>query len=147
MRICLLIISLLFCVQSLQAQQYDTGVGLKFGFPIGLTYKQFISDQGAIEAILGVRNGVTGTLVYEHHIEIIDYHVQFYFGGGLSGGIYVNPFDESIPEIALTGITGLEMNFDRIPITFSFDALPKLALRKGDILYLVNGGLAVRYVF
>lgn len=42
-------------VTSLSAQEYRTAIGARLGYPLSASFKQFISDPGAIEIFAGFR--------------------------------------------------------------------------------------------
>ena len=69
---------------------YKSAIGLRFGYPLSVSYKHFISEPGAIEVFAGFRSysyyswfNIGG--LYEHHkpISSVD-GLQWYFGGGAS---------------------------------------------------------------
>lgn len=55
------------------AQDYNTGIGLRGGFTNGLTVKHFISEKAALEGILASRwSGFEITGLYEIHNRAFD---------------------------------------------------------------------------
>ncbi|MGB1207336.1 MAG: hypothetical protein ACPG5B_16940 [Chitinophagales bacterium] len=144
-------LSTTFCV----AQNYERAIGVRLGFPAGLTYKQFTNQNTAYEIMAGVylprginrTNGgfdVTVILMKETQVMVDELHV-FYGGGGHVGSI------ESDVNVGLDVIIGLEFALAQSPIAFSFDAKPGLdlaSLAKGRENFLLSGGgFTLRYTF
>ena len=46
-------IALMFVATLSQAQDYKSAVGLRFGAPLSVSYKTFVSDRGAFEGVAG----------------------------------------------------------------------------------------------
>jgi hypothetical protein len=147
----ILCLSTSFCV----AQNYQRAIGLRLGFPAGLTYKQFTNYNTAFEIMGGVylprgvnqENGgfdVTVILMKETQVMVDELHV-FYGGGGHVGSI------ENDVNIGIDVMVGLEFALARTPIAFSFDAKPGLdfaSLAKGRENFLLSGGgFTLRYTF
>ena len=148
-------IILCFSVTFCMAQNYQRAVGVRLGFPAGLTYKQFTNYNTAYEIMAGVylprgvdkENGgfdVTVIMMKETEIMVEELHV-FYGGGGHVGSI------ENDVNIGLDVIIGLEFALARTPIAFAFDAKPGLdlaSLAKGRENFLLSGGgFTLRYTF
>ncbi len=49
----LMITGLLFFTTTVQAQNYNQGIGIRIGDPLGITYKAYLQRRSAIELILG----------------------------------------------------------------------------------------------
>ena len=150
---------LVACCFAAQAQDYKTAVGLRFGYPTSITLKHFISEQGALEGIIGFR-GYSGYSwvniggLYEHHNAFPDVEgLRWYYGGGAS--LFFWNFDNgfandgaSNTSIGIMGALGLDYKFANAPVNLSLDWLPT---------FFVNGygngfgagytGLSARYTF
>ena len=142
----------------LSAQSYKSAIGARLGYPVSLSYKQFISNQGAIELIAGYRGYAfyrwfnVGAL-YEHHmgeIKGLD-GLNWYIGGG--GSAYFFSFDDAFigdggtsTSFALLGVIGLDYKFKNYPINLSLDWMPAFFLNGfGNGFDGGYGGLSVRY--
>src|SRR5690606_36147238 len=81
---------LLAITMSAQAQDYNTGIGLRGGFSQGLTVKHFVSDKAALEGILHTRwSGLMVTGLYEIHNDIANAPgLRWYYGGGAHIGFW-----------------------------------------------------------
>ncbi len=154
-----LLFSMLFVLamaNDLKAQNYQSAVGLRLGYPLALSYKFFISEPAAIELYLGIR-GYTGYssfnpgAMYLYHFPIngVD-GLNWYVGGGAS--LYVYNFkDNFCPEcgglaFGINGALGLDYKFANAPINLSVDWLPTIVIG-GDYsgFGASQGALAVRY--
>lgn len=126
------------------AQNYKTGIGLRLGYPAGLTFKHFTSEHAALEGIIGYIPGsqsdINLTLLYERHSELFDPTLQFFWGIGGHAGTR-----SSIITFGGDIIGGFEYTFDRSPISICFDLKPTLAYADETIKLLMHGGLSIRY--
>lgn len=154
MRRCLFyIISIITCFNThfIQAQEYDTSVGIRVGTAYGVTIKHFLSEIGAIEGLIVRRqDGFRGIALLEGHFEIADQAFIFIGGGGHAG------FRESGSEgnnafiAGVDAIVGFEYVFDRVPFAFSVDYKPHYEFVNEDNfedLYAQNAGVSFRIVF
>jgi hypothetical protein len=85
----LTLISVLFIGSKALAQsEYKVGVGLRAGWPTGVSAKYFFSDSWAVEAVgTGRYRGIGLTLLLEKHKPLGD-DFNWYFGGGFHGAFY-----------------------------------------------------------
>lgn len=132
-----------------EAQNYDRAIGLRFGFPTGITYKQFVSDVAAVEVILGGGRNVVGpgqgggtiTALLELHAEALDYSLNVVYGAGGHIGFWDGDLN-----LGVDGIFGLEYTPDA-PIVFSLDIKPTLYWWRSDLNLSTGGAFSVRYAF
>jgi hypothetical protein len=147
-----LLLFLLFTLAStlsLSAQNYDRAIGLRMGFPAGLTYKQFLNHSMALEILAGIQRstsiegnaGFDVTALWENHSDSFVPELQFVYGIGAHAGMFK---DKS--NIGMDGIFGLEYTLNA-PVCFSFDIKPSLALLGSNIRYVSGGGFSLRYIF
>lgn len=154
----ILAFSCFFAAQA-QDQSYSSAIGLRLGYPTSVTYKQFISDPGAIEVFAGFRSWGYGSWVnvaglYEHHFPITNAPgLQWYVGGGASVFFwnYDNDFvfddDYSSTQFGILGAIGLDYKFANAPFNLSVDWLPVFFLGNGylDGFGGAYGALSARY--
>ena len=66
-----LLFSMLFVLaisSQLKAQDYNNAIGLRLGYPFGVTFKHFFSESNAIDLFVGTRySGLTFGANYEIH--------------------------------------------------------------------------------
>jgi hypothetical protein len=150
------LVSFILITFSLSAQQtYKTGLGLRGGYPSGITAKHFISGTNAIEGVLSFGWGGFGiTGLYQIHNQIPDAPgFKWYYGGGAhlgtSNAAKGNPWSGTTGSkvfIGVDGVLGAEYVFAEAPISISLDVLPILNIVE-DLGVWFNAGLSVRYTF
>jgi hypothetical protein len=146
-----------FCLTTFSnAQDYNTGIGLRGGFSNGITLKHFIGTNTAIEGILSSRRGgfqLTG--LYELHYSFFDTErLNWYFGGGAHIGFwdgnhayYWDDPNRSYTVVGIDGILGLEYNFREVPINLSLDWKPAYNFFGYSGFWADGGAISVRYIF
>jgi len=138
------------------AQDFDSAVGLRLGYPTSVTYKKFISETNALEAYAGYRSFVGASFVtvsgaYQIHkdIESVD-RLQWYYGGGASVYLWSVDFGSGSTSIGLQGYLGLSYTLNNTPVNFSVDWIPTFFINGLEGYGRGFGGgygtLAVRYV-
>ena len=143
-----------------QSQNYNSAIGLRLGYPVSISYKQFISEPGAIEAFLGFRNysgygwfniGAT----YQHHFPISGVEgLAWYAGGGASvffwndrDNFFRNNSDYSATTFGILGVLGLDYKLENAPLNLSVDWMPFISLNGYYSGFQGGyGGLSARYV-
>ncbi len=140
---------------TLKAQDYKTALGLRAGYPYGVTVKHFIGKYDALEGILaGSYGGLVITGLYEREQWTGKYPgLNWFYGGGAHIGFWdqgKNPhvdtgYNGSV--FGIDGVLGLEYTFDEIPLNLSLDVLPSVNLFGSTGWGGIFGGLSVRYVF
>lgn len=131
----------------LSAQDYNTAVGARLGWGLGVSYKTFIKESNAIEVNARLSGYNSFSLIYvsglyQIHapIESVD-GLAWYFGGGV-GAVLGN----NVSGINLLGNLGLDYTFSDAPINISLDWIPTFNLRSGSSFNGESGGLAIRYI-
>ncbi len=125
-------------VASLTAQEYRTAIGARLGYPFSASFKQFISEPGAVELFAGFRGWTTyrwfnvGAL-YQHHFPIEGVPgLKWYVGGG--GSVYFWSYDNlfvgdySSTSFSVMGVAGLDYKFADLPLNLSIDWIPTFFL-------------------
>lgn len=138
-----------------QAQDYQTGIGLRGGFAGGITVKHFINNRHAVEGILtGRSRGFELTGLFEIHQQAFNTdRLQFFYGFGAHIGIWNGNGprwgapDLSYPMVGIDGIVGLEYSFREVPISLSLDWKPSLNFYRYPGFWGDGGALSVRYIF
>ena len=135
---------------NISAQDYKSSAGVRLGTYIAGSFKAYISEKGAIEAIAGISreggNSIT-TLggFYQIHNQLTSDipTLKWYFGGGAFVG-FGN--DEIKTNVAVSAIIGLEYTFDSTPINLFIDGVPYLSITNGTN-FDAEASLGVRYIF
>ncbi|MEZ4886989.1 MAG: hypothetical protein R3E32_19825 [Chitinophagales bacterium] len=137
-----LIICLLAANGLTQAQNYDAAVGIRFGFPTGITYKQFMGGNTAFEVIVGGGDkGGSVTALIEFHSEVLDQSLNVFYGLGGHIGTW-----RSDLNVGVDGIFGLELSTSS-PIVMAIDIKPTVFLWRSDIRTSTGGAFSLRYSF
>lgn len=150
----LLILALIASITlTINAQGYNTAIGLRAGSASGITLKHSIGGNRALEGIVDFNfqnNGMHFTGLYEIHKEAFSVNgLNWYYGLGFHVGFWDSPDHNhsSTSSLGIDGILGLEYVIKEIPFTIGLDWKPAL-----DIYQDVYGnfglfGLSVRYYF
>lgn len=162
-----ILIAILFTTNDLMAQQYNSAIGLRLGYPTSVSYKQFIGDQSLLEFTAGTRgfsSGFTnsgirqyifsGSYQIQKPLELGDFKgLDYFYGGGIAVSLWT--FNDSVfsdqfstTSFGLQGYIGLSYTFDDVPINITLDWVPSLfignSFRGG--FGAGFGSLGVRYV-
>lgn len=153
----LLTLPLLLLVGQVQAQEYNTAIGLRLSPFWGVTAKHFISNTDAIEGILHSRwNALKLTGLWERHTQAFgEPGLQFYYGGGAHVGItgnryYDNRFYGTTRMIfGVDGIIGLEYTLQdsSVPLNFAVDWKPAVDFSPFANFWGAEVAVSVRFVF
>ncbi|MCK5105268.1 MAG: hypothetical protein KAR17_20735 [Cyclobacteriaceae bacterium] len=164
-------ILLLFLMASAMAQEYKNSTGLRLGKTDGVTYKRFLTENGAVEFMLGFGGYDKGMQIYttyQWHIQIptqFTENLYVYYGvGGHVGHIrahdnrnyYIN--DSTVVSddekktyyaIGVDGVIGLEYRIFTVPMTVSMEVKPYFeyyGLRYTQFRFW-DFGFTVKYIF
>lgn len=139
-----------------QAQDYNTAVGLRFGFPLSVSYKKFINDKAAIEGVAGFRSfsGYSWFNIggyYQIHNDLPSVNgLKWYYGAGAN--VYFWSYDSNIvgdgsTSFGISGVLGLDYKFADIPLNMSVDWIPTFFLNGfGNGFNGGYGALSARYI-
>ena len=151
---CLIILGL---VTISNAQDYNTGIGLRGGWESGLTVKHFIGSKSALEGILATRwRGFEITGLYEiHNVAFNAERLKWYFGFGAHIGFWDGDYTSkywgdpgtNYTVVGLDGILGLEYSFSEVPINISLDWKPAFNIVGYQGWWADGGALSIRYIF
>lgn len=153
--ISLVTLVLLFSLAS-SAQEYTNAAGIRLGpdapaISPGFTIKHFVNEVNAVEAIVGINNGIGVCGLYEWHHPIPSLnHLNWFIGAGgyaaFRNGKY-NNFRSDKSYIGAAGIIGLDYKFEEVPINVSIDWKPELNLIS-DVHFESNAvGVSIRFTF
>ncbi len=143
----------------LDAQEYRTAIGARLGYPLSASFKQFISDPGAVEVFAGFRAwtvyrwfNIGG--MYQHHFPIEGVEgLKWYAGGGASvffwsyDDAFIGRSEYSNTSLGILGVVGLDYKFSDIPLNLSLDWVPTFFVGSGYITGFGGGygALSARY--
>lgn len=137
------------------AQDYQTGIGLRAGAFSGLTVKHFVNTSHAIEGIVSSRwEGIDIAGLYEFHQPAFNTSgLNWYYGVGAHIGFWDGGhkhFDrdgDNHTILGINGILGLEFNFSQAPINLSLDWMPTFNVTGDDEFWADGVALSIRYIF
>lgn len=116
-------------IQSAQAQEYNTAIGVNLGADMGFGFKHFLGERGAIEAQFGYNLGCDGVMlsaVYQYHVPLAT-GFSLYAGGGLNIGVlHLGKHHDSDFAIGLDPTVGFEYKFAGAPIALAVDYKPNI---------------------
>jgi hypothetical protein len=144
-----------------QAQDYNTGIGLRGGLANGLTIKHFISSNVALEGIISSRwRGLELTGLYEIHNRAFQVdRLNWYYGLGAHVGFWDGDYTykygprtwgepgRSYTVVGIDFILGLEYNFSEIPFNISIDWKPAYNFVGYSGFWADGGAISIRYIF
>lgn len=145
----------LFAISFSNAQDYNTGIGVRGGLANGVTIKHFVSSNTAFEGIISSRwRGLQLTGLYEIHgrafnTDRLNWYIGFGGHLGFWNGDYANwgePGD-SYTVVGVDGILGLEYNFTEVPINLSIDWKPAFNIIGYTGFWADGGAFSIRYIF
>jgi hypothetical protein len=130
---------LLLCVSAtnLQAQDYNTGVGLRGGPFNGFTIKHFLTATTAVEGVLSTQwSGWLISATWEKHAQAFDVEgLNWFYGVGGQIGFWnqnnypgYDPKHGNYTVIGVHGALGLEYTFKEIPFSIGADWKPAINL-------------------
>jgi hypothetical protein len=140
---------------NLRAQRdYSTGIGIRSWPYWGITAKQFVTEQTALELIVSSKwKGLMIDGLYEfHHNTFNTSNFNLFYGFGGHSGWWSNDstdhpwlnYGQHI-TVGLCAIVGIEYSFDEIPFSVSVDWKPLLIIAQHAGVNLENISFSVRY--
>ena len=147
--VCTLISFCIFSNGKLHAQEYDRGIGIRLGTANGISYKQFVGSNTAIEGLFVYRRGGTRvTALVEQHL-FLDRSSSLYLGvgghAGYNGWLLENA--QSSPAWGLDAEIGFEYVFPYSPLSFGVHVKPMVELHKGTVFSGNNAGFTLRLLY
>lgn len=138
-----------------QAQDYNTGIGVRGGFANGLTLKHFIGPKTALEGIIASRwRGLELTGLFEIHNQAFKTErLKWYYGFGGHVGFWNGKYTKwgesqySYTVVGIDGILGLEYSFAEIPFNIGIDWKPAFNFVGYSGFWADGGAVSFRFIF
>ena len=134
---------------NMNAQNYNTAVGVRAGLFNGVTFKQFISLYNAIEGIVNFRwDGVIVTGLYEWQNGMrCAPGFDYVLGLGAHVGIFDNyKWDKSKTAMAgVDALIGIEYTFPTAPFTLGLDYKPAFNFVGDNRIWADGVGLSFKF--
>ncbi|HEX2920705.1 MAG TPA: hypothetical protein VHO50_06030 [Bacteroidales bacterium] len=140
----------------LNAQDYRTGIGLRAGYPAGLTVKHFVNERTAVEGMLATRwGGFVVTGLFEAHRPLADVNnLKWFYGAGAHIGFWNSSSSRtwgnsgtSYTVVGIDGILGVEYSFGEIPINIGLDWKPAFNIIGYSGVWADGAAFSIRYIF
>lgn len=146
LRLCVAVTLYIATSGSAQAQDYKTAIGVRLSptaptINNSLSFKHFISKDGAIEGLISLGNPYGVGALYEIHQPLAAEGLQWYFGGGG----YVGSFEKRT-RVGAAGVVGLDYVFPTAPINISLDWKPELNMVPELFFEPAAFGFTIRFV-
>lgn len=154
------------CGMANAQSSYQNGIGIRFGSgyfdQTSVSFKTFISNQGALEFNGGIRGYKAGPYkwtnvslsgTYQHHFNIPNVPgFKWFVGGGLAiSNSFSNYDDRTGLGVGIYPTGGVDYKFKNIPLNLSADIRPTINVVEPFSNYYdgfyTNFGIAVRYTF
>jgi hypothetical protein len=148
-----ILVLMLFISTSSFSQSYERAVGIRIGSSIGGSYRQFLSQNKAFEAILDLDiigrdyMKVKGSGYYLFHFNLNVDGLALFAGPGASAGVFVSGDYRDKLILSVDGMGGIEYKFNNAPIVLAFDWNPKVQIVTDAGFKPANFALTVRYTF
>lgn len=142
----------------MQAQDYKSAIGLRFGYPLSVSYKTFLNETNALDLFVGYRGysgiysyfALGGFYEFVNDIEGVEGLAWYYgFGASVQFFSYENlPYldDQGSFGVGVSGIIGLDYTFPDAPITLGLDFAPTIRFGGWDDGFYAWGALSARYI-
>lgn len=154
----IIVIILFLSIGIIQAQNYQTSIGVRSGYSNGITFKQYDSRYNAFEGLLATQYGgfiLTG--LYEFNNEFSESGLNWYYGFGahlayFKGNRNAYPYwwgtnrTDAYTILGADAIIGIEYTFYETPISLSLDWKPAFNLFGHSGLWEDNIAFSIRYI-
>jgi hypothetical protein len=149
------IIGIMLLTTWLNAQSYNTSIGVRGGSFSGLSVKHFVSGQDAVEGVVAVHHrGLFMAGMFQRHARAFDAPgLNWYYGFGAHFGVYERRHTPWFPAhrsgsfstIGVLGVLGLEYMIQEIPFTIGVDLIPAFNI-VGHVGLWPGAGITLRYI-
>lgn len=156
-KVALIIVLVISVVATTKAQEYKTGIGLRAGYPAGLTLKHFFSRNASFEGLLSTRwRGFEVTGLYEINKPAFDVErLHWYYGFGAHIGFWNGKYTyyywgtsgSQYTVVGIDGILGLEYNFKEIPVNLGIDWKPAFNVIGYTGFWADGMAISLRYIW
>ena len=140
---------------STTAQSSKSALGLRFGGSSGVSYKQYVNSNRAVEVIGSFpRSGLQLTGLYQVYKPLSPANLSFFYGVGGHVGVWDDrnqrvwfEEDQNFNQVIVgfDGILGLNYDFQEVPINLSLDWKPEVNLASYRGVWVGDIALSVRY--
>lgn len=147
----------IFFINNVNAQGYKTALGVRLSSSNAMqnnsvSFKQFISEKTAIEALFTFGDPLALGAMLELHKPLSAEGLSWYYGGGGYIG-FVKKLNTTTnkettdPNFGAQGVIGLDYKFNNIPLNISLDWKPELNLVNDINFEPAAIGFTARFTF
>lgn len=147
----------IFLINNVHAQGYKTALGVRLSSSNAMqnnsvSFKQFISEKAAIEALFTFGDPLALGAMLELHKPLSTEGLSWYYGGGGYIG-FVKQLNTTTnkettdPNFGAQGVIGLDYKFNNIPLNISLDWKPELNLVNDINFEPAAIGFTARFTF
>ena len=144
------VIVFILSVNTVQAQNYKTGLGMRIdagdgNTGVGFNVKHFFTRNNAIDANLIFFDGNVVGLGAEYQ-----YNAPIEGASGLDWYVGVGPnflFGKHDTAVQIRPVAGLDFKVPSAPIDFAFDWRPMFTINQGSDVNAARFGISIRYAF
>lgn len=141
---------------------YQTAIGIRGGETSGLSIKYFLTNNQAIEGIVGVwRNGFSTTVLWEKYESAFNVDgLNWYYGAGGhasigNGTVFVRYDNDRFYQyrrggmgLGVDAIVGIEYAIPKIPFAVSLDLKPYAEIvTSGNLWLSIDPGVGIKLTF
>ncbi|MBI5857309.1 MAG: hypothetical protein HZB42_06630 [Sphingobacteriales bacterium] len=144
-------------VQDASAQDYKTALGVRLSSSAAIvnnsvTFKQFISEKTAIEALFSFGDPLALGAILEFHKPLSPAGLRYYYGAGGYIGFIKNTNvatgkTSTDPNFGAQGVIGLDYKFSNVPLNLSLDWKPELNIVSDINFEPAAIGFTARFTF
>ncbi len=141
---------IILSITSVSAQEYKSSLGMRVGLLNGITFKQFVGEKLAFEALVSYRySALNLSALLEYHIPVKEENFNMIMGlGGRVGYMGIIDDDqESAFNGGIEAMLGFEYKFPKSPFTIGIDWKPILYIGELTGFNADEVGLSIRYTF
>ena len=155
--IALLIIVIAGSTNSLSAQDYKSALGVRLSSSAAMvnnsvTFKQFINDKTAIEALFSFGDPLALGVLLEYHKPLAAAGLRYYYGAGgylsfIKTTDVATQKSKTDPNFGAQGVIGLDYKFANVPLNLSLDWKPELNIVSDINFEPAAIGFTARFTF
>lgn len=153
----ILVVAIAGTLNRADAQGYKTALGVRLSSSNAMqnnsvSFKQFITDKAAIEALFTFGDPLALGALLELHQPLNAPGLSWYYGGGGYIGFVktlntATGKEKSDPNFGAQGVIGLDYKFNNIPLNISLDWKPELNLVSDINFEPAAIGFTARFTF
>ena len=153
----LLIVASICSLTAVSAQEYKTALGVRLSSSAAMvnnsvSFKQFISDKSAIEALFSFGDPLALGAILEFHKPLAPSGLSYFYGAGgyisfIKNTNVATGKTSTDPNFGTQGVIGLDYKFSNVPLNLSLDWKPELNIVSDINFEPAAIGFTARFTF